>query len=85
MTCQKMAQAKNQNEARHFTVNSYTPMQSLAIDFIQSLTLDDDGNDTILVIIDTFSRFVELYPIAGATAANAAIYQNTSLMTVPSL
>ena len=72
-TCQKMNQAKNKNDARHFTVNSYSPMENISIDFIQGLMPDDEGHDCILVVIDTFTRFVELYPLKGMTAENTAI------------
>ena len=70
--CQKMSQIKAPIEAHPFTVSSYNVMERLAVDFIERLTADDEGNDHILVMIDTFSRFVELMPCKGATAKNAA-------------
>ena len=73
VTCQKMDQSINQNEASHFTVNTYSPMENISMDFIQGLSPDEDGHDCILVFIDTFTRFVELYPLQGYTANNAAI------------
>jgi hypothetical protein len=67
-----MSQLKNTNTADRFTVHGYEPMQSIAIDFIQGLIPDEDGNDSILVVIDRFTRFVELFPMKGLTALNAA-------------
>ncbi len=63
-----MAQAKNSNSADRFTAHSYEPMRSIAIDFIQELLPDEDGIDSILVVIDTLTRFVELFPLKGLKA-----------------
>ena len=41
---------------------SYNPFESLHIDHIGPLPVDDKGNSHILVMIDAFSRWVELYP-----------------------
>ena len=70
--CQKMSQIKAPIEAHPFTVSTYNVMERLAVDFIERLTPDDEGNDHIFVMIDTFSRFIELVPCKGATAKNAA-------------
>jgi transposase InsO family protein len=48
--------------------SSYTPMECLNVDFIGPLP---DGG-YILVIVDTFTRWVELFPTENATAASAA-------------
>lgn len=66
--CQKMSVLKAPIHAHPFTVSSYGPMILLAIDYIESLTPDEYGNTMIVVIIDTFSRFVELYPTKGTMA-----------------
>ena len=60
--CQKMSQLKAPIEAHPFTMSTYKVMERLAVDFIERLTPDENGNSHILVIIDTFSRFVELIP-----------------------
>jgi hypothetical protein len=58
--CQKMAILKGPIRARKFTVSSNAPMENLAIDFIKKLLLDEYyGNKYILVVIDSFSRFIE--------------------------
>jgi len=45
-----------------FTCASYNPFESLHIDHIGPLPVDDMGNSPILVMIDAFSRWIELFP-----------------------
>jgi transposase InsO family protein len=66
--CQKMSLLKIPIAAHAFTTSSYTPMECLNIDFIGPFP--DEGY--ILVIVDTFTRWVELYPTTDATAVSAA-------------
>ena len=47
-------------------------MDRLNIDTIGPLPPDESGNAYIIVIVDVFSRFVELYPAPDATALSAA-------------
>ena len=53
--------------AYRYTTSTYKPMECLNIDFIGPFP--DKGY--ILVMIDTFSRFVELYATPDATAKSA--------------
>jgi len=48
------------------------PFEVLAMDHIGPLMADDDGHQYILVLIDAFSRWVELYPTKGVTADETA-------------
>ena len=66
--CQKMNMLKIPIHAHGFTTSTYTPMECLNIDFIDSFP--DRGY--ILVIVDTFPRWVELYHTTDATALSAA-------------
>ena len=66
--CQKMNMLKIPIHAHGFTTSTYTPMECLNIDFIGPFP--DQGS--ILVIVDTFTRWVELYHTTGATALSAA-------------
>ena len=43
-------------------------MKRIAIDYIEYLRQDDQGNNMIVVVIDCFSRFVALYPVKGTSA-----------------
>ena len=65
--CQKMSQIKTPINVLKFTTSTYRPMDTLNIDFIGPFP--DKGY--VLVIIDTFSRWVELYATNDATAKAA--------------
>ena len=66
--CQKMSVLKIPIAAHPFTTSTYTPMECLNVDFIGPFP---DGG-YILVIVDTCTRWVELYPTPDATAMSAA-------------
>ena len=66
--CQKMSMLKIPIHAHGFTTSTYTPMECLNIDFVGPFP---DGG-YILVIIDTFTRWVELFHTIDATASSAA-------------
>jgi transposase InsO family protein len=67
--CQKMSQLKIPIAAHPFTVSSYSPMECLNIDFVGPYP--DDGY--VLVIVDTFTRWVELYCVDAANAEQTAL------------
>lgn len=69
--CQKMSQLKAIIKGHPFTYVALNPMERINIDTIGPV---QSQNDTgyILVIIDCFSRFVELYYIKDTTAEEAA-------------
>ena len=66
--CQEMNMLKIPIHAHGFTTSTYTPMECLNIDFVGPFP--DQGY--ILVIVDTFTRWVELYHTTDATALSAA-------------
>ena len=70
--CQKMSQIKPLIHARAFTISSYRPMERIAIDYIHNITKDQQGHEHILVVIDCFTRFVELFPTTALTAEETA-------------
>jgi transposase InsO family protein len=59
-------------KAHRFTCASYNPFEVLHLDHIGPLTKDAHGNEYILVIIDAFSRWVELFPTKSTTAVETA-------------
>ena len=67
-TCQSGTQTKFAAVAAPFTVASTWPMDQLAIDTIGPLPEDSHGNKYIIVFIDAFTRFVELYAVPDTTA-----------------
>ena len=70
--CEKMSYLKTPICAIPFTLASYSPMEWVSIDTIGPLPSDDRGNCYIIVIIDSISRFVDLYPVPNAGAEYAA-------------
>ena len=70
--CQVMSRMRLQIKAHRFTCASYSPFEVLHLDHIGPLTKDAHGHEYILVIIDAFSRWVELFPTKSTTAAETA-------------
>jgi hypothetical protein len=71
--CQKLSAIRVPIQAKTFTTATYEPHQMLNIDTIGPLPEDDDGYCYILVVIDTFTRWIELFAIKTVTGAEAAI------------
>ena len=65
--CQKMSQITVPIHALKYVTSTYNTMECLNIDFVGPYP--DDGYT--LVIIDTFTRWVELYPCTAANAQEA--------------
>jgi transposase InsO family protein len=63
-----MSQTKIPISAYKYTTSTYRPMECVNIDFIRPYP--DKGY--VLNFIDTFTRWVELYPVPEATAEQAA-------------
>ena len=60
-------------KAHRFTCASYNPFEVLHLkSYIGPLTKDAHGNEYIFVIIDAFSRWVELFPTKSTTAVETA-------------
>jgi len=70
--CQKLDQRSVKIGTQPFTTSTREPMKSISVDTIGPLPSDDFGNIHILVLIDNFTRFVELYAIPDVTAKYAA-------------
>ncbi len=70
--CQKLDYRSVKNYTEPFTTHSAEPMQSLSLDAIGPLPKDQYGNCYVLVVIDMFTRFVELYSIPDVSALYAA-------------
>ncbi len=85
--CQANSEKKVTVKVKPFTRASYHPMEVLNIDTIGPLPKDDSGNEYILVIIDCFSRWVELFGIPDTSAVGAAhaLLQHCGRFGVPAL
>jgi transposase InsO family protein len=74
--CQKMSQIKPIINTKPYTLASYYPMQRICIDTIGPITVNNSNENEsiekyILVIIDAFSRYVNLYATKDTTASSA--------------
>ena len=81
--CQKMSANKFPVNAYTYTTSNYKPMECLNIDFIGPFP--DKGY--ILVMVDTFTRFVELKATPDATAKSActALVEHIGRYGAPSI
>ena len=81
--CQKLSQVKPAIHALSYTTSTYSPMECLNIDFIGPFP--DSGY--LLVIICTFTRWVEIYPTADASAKSAceALLKHVGRYGAPSI
>ena len=70
--CQKMNMLKIPIQTHRFTTSSYDIMELVSIDTMGPFPIDEFGYQYIIVIIDCFSRFVELFPAKDLSAAAAA-------------
>ena len=76
--CQKMSAQNIGSQINPFTLACLEPMQRIYIDSIGPIFADANENDNnyILVIIDAFSRFLQVYPTRSVTAKEALIHFN---------
>ena len=72
LLCQVMNRLRIPIRMHPFTCASYNPFEVLHLDHIGSLKADDKGYSYILVIIDAFSRWVELFPTSSVCAYETA-------------
>jgi hypothetical protein len=70
--CQKLSFRKIDIQTMPFTLASYSPFNRLYIDTIGPLKSDNEDKKFILVIIDAFSRYVELSALSNTEAVPAA-------------
>ena len=55
-----------------FTVSTYGLWNTVSVNYIENLVPDMYGNNMIIVIIDNFSRFTDLYPCKSTAAEGVA-------------
>jgi len=69
--CQKMSQIKPAIHVPPTTLAAYAPMVKISMDTIGPLDEDENGFKYVLVIIDHFTRWVELYATRTVSAEEA--------------
>ena len=70
--CQKMSTLRIPIHTHKYTLAAYAPMYKVCMDTINLDNEDIYGNKYIIVLIDCFSRWVELYAMPDLTALSAA-------------
>jgi hypothetical protein len=85
--CQKTTKLRIPINVQKFTTSTYRTMQCLNIDTIGPLPLSAGGFQYIFVIIDTFTRWVEIYPLQSTAALPAAkcLIQQLGRFGIPSV
>jgi hypothetical protein len=68
--CQKMSQIKTPIQLLRYTLAKYEPMKRINVDTVGPLPEDTHGMKYVLVIIDCFTRWVQLYPIPSTGASD---------------
>jgi hypothetical protein len=76
-TCQKLEVRRIDIQTHPYTTSTYQPHECLNIDTLVLNQPDKHGNIAIIVVIDTFTRWLELYPIPDYTAEVAALKLKT--------
>ena len=72
LLCNKIWSTRGSIEAAGGAIIRQRPWTEVAMDLIVLDEADEDGNKNILVIVDSFTRAVELYPVATGDAETAA-------------
>ena len=70
--CQKMNPIVHDVSAIRFTTAAYEPFTRISLDTIGPLPINREGFKFILVVIDCFTRMIELYPCKTTEAEEAA-------------
>ena len=70
--CQKASERGVDINIEPFTTATLTPMKRINVDTIGPLPVSEDGYEHILVLIDTFTRWVELIGLRSTDAKEAA-------------
>jgi hypothetical protein len=70
--CQKLSVKKLDYQTHPFTASTYQTHSRINMDTLVLNQPDKHGNIALIVVIDTFTRWIELYPITDYTAETAA-------------
>jgi hypothetical protein len=71
--CQKLrVTEKSDAPVEQHVIEAYEPFQEISLDSIVNLPPDENDNTCILVIIDNFTKFVELFAVHDVSAITAA-------------
>jgi len=66
--CQMAKPAQDARVGMHVSNPCSRPMERLFVDFVGPLTRSKRGNSAILVVVDSFSKFVSFFPVRRMTS-----------------
>jgi hypothetical protein len=80
-------ETQNPNHGSKYATSTYQTMQCINIDAIGPLPTSRNGYEHILVVVDTFTRWIEIYPIRSTTSLDAArcLVQHFGRFGIPSV
>mmetsp|Transcript_7130 Transcript_7130/g.7480 ORF Transcript_7130/g.7480 Transcript_7130/m.7480 type:complete len:1037 (-) Transcript_7130:831-3941(-) len=71
--CQKSrVTTKEVMDADYCVIEAYEPFEEISIDYAIDIPVDKYGNKNILVVIDNFTKYVELFPLKTIDAISTA-------------
>jgi hypothetical protein len=84
VTCQKFRKRHNRTKDQRFTIAG-SPFSELSVDILQLPRRDCNGNVYVVVIIDSFTRWLTCVPTTDKSALSAAraLIQNVGTFGVP--
>jgi hypothetical protein len=71
-TCQMLQTRKNRNNPAPYAEAAKRTHERINVDTLYATPADEEGYSYVLVIIDCFTRWVELYPLKSLNAYEAA-------------
>jgi hypothetical protein len=84
VTCQKFRKRHNRDKDQRFHIAG-SPFSELSVDVLQLPRRDCNGNFYVVVVIDSFSRWVQCIPVADKSALSAAraLIQTVGIFGMP--
>lgn len=66
-TCEKNKTIKYAPTSKFKPIEAYNPLDVISVDIFGPIVHTDSGNSKIIVVMDIFSKFTELYPVSSAS------------------
>lgn len=79
--CQRVKSEYQKPAGKHQQVNSLRPNEILGVDIVGPLPRSPHQHEYLLVFIDYFSQWVELFPIRKATAQTVTYLLRKEILT----
>ncbi len=71
--CQKSRLTSKEATIEEYHVTeAYEPFEEISMDYMVGLAKDKNGDENILVVVDNFTKYVELFPLVNIDAESTA-------------